>query len=558
MNIHYVTAVILVIACSLQVIYTVEPIYANVYYNKITGKYNVQLGDVDHNAVAYANYTPSYYEDGWDYLTVSSYIGDDVIYSDVQKSYAMGYIEGYLTQERIWDFYRNMVASHFATSDFVMPDNTREFLIENFKFIQDKCAELKDSDPYWAHINSIYYQLQGLVDGYNNKASVSQRINFIEFQVMTAFGDIGELSYWKTTQYRPKYEEMSSREIADYFDEHMHCSALIKVAADFSDVYFGHNTWFTFNHMNRMFKEYRYKSNTDPTRNYVVAFSSYPAVLSSNDDFYITDQDLYVMETTNNIFDTTLYDLLTPQCVLTWMRAVVCNRLSTNGKEWVEHFSRYNSGTYNNQYMVMDMKKIDTTLKVIEDEAFVIIEQIPGQFRVHDQSNYLRKGYWPSVNIPFTAEIREISGYNTYLKEHPDLIPKFDYYQCARMSIFRRDAYSVNSVDGYKHMLLYNDYKNDPLSRGSPAYAIAARKDLEEGAFSCSGMIDVKTASINDVKGKKGKKIHIISGPTHNDYIEPFEWSKITCNGKEPNKFKHYGQNEKWEFPWKEYITTLF
>lgn len=38
-------------------------------------------------------------------------------------------------------------------------------------------------------------------------------------------------------------------------------------------------------------------------------------------------------------------------------RAVVSNRLSTSGNSWVENFSRYHSGTYANQWMVLDFNK---------------------------------------------------------------------------------------------------------------------------------------------------------------------------------------------------------
>jgi hypothetical protein len=43
-----------------------------------------------------------------------------------------------------------------------------------------------------------------------------------------------------------------------------------------------------------------------------------------------------------------------PQSVLEGIRSTVANRLALTGAEWVEIFKNYNSGTYNNQWMVVD------------------------------------------------------------------------------------------------------------------------------------------------------------------------------------------------------------
>lgn len=56
-------------------------------------------------------------------------------------------------------------------------------------------------------------------------------------------------------------------------------------------------------------------------------------------------------------------------------------------------------GTYNNQYMVLDLKRVKLQ-KSLDDGALYIVEQIPTLVEYSDQTNILRKGngsytsYW--------------------------------------------------------------------------------------------------------------------------------------------------------------------
>ena len=65
------------------------------------------------------------------------------------------------------------------------------------------------------------------------------------------------------------------------------------------------------------------------------------------------------METTNGVQDSSIYENITPSTLLTWQRVPVAHSLSNSGKEWTTHFLKHNSGTYNNQYMVVDFKKLE-------------------------------------------------------------------------------------------------------------------------------------------------------------------------------------------------------
>jgi Phospholipase B len=53
--------------------------------------------------------------------------------------------------------------------------------------------------------------------------------------------------------------------------------------------------------------------------------------LSSDDDFYLLDTGLAVLQTTNNILDASLYRLLTPSTLTSWQRVRAANMLSTTG-----------------------------------------------------------------------------------------------------------------------------------------------------------------------------------------------------------------------------------
>ena len=54
---------------------------------------------------------------------------------------------------------------------------------------------------------------------------------------------------------------MKIEEFKSFFLFHLHCSALIKLTDDFSDIFFSHNTWSIYNSMIRIFKEYHFFSN---------------------------------------------------------------------------------------------------------------------------------------------------------------------------------------------------------------------------------------------------------------------------------------------------------
>ena len=530
---------------------------ASIYYIKTTGKYKVIEGVYDKMAVAYAKYNSSYETKGWDFLTLSSYEGLDDKYSDEIKNYAMGYLEGVLTYKRIYPAYYNLNNYKYYKNNGIMPNSTYDFFQQNLQFMQNMTSKYKNNDSYWHEVNNLYMQMRGLHEGYNSMAPPNEKIDLVHFQTLISLGDIDELEYWKKEN-RPDFSKMTTDELIEYLVLRGHCSAIMKIADDLSDVWFGHNTWTGYNKLIRIYKEYKYTPNSKfPIKSKAITMSSYPGAINSQDDFYITDTNLYITETTHSVLNLTLFDLLSPNTLMCWMRTMVANRFADNGKSWIETFSKYNSGTYNNQFQILDLKLIDTQNKKISNGALFIVEQLPGSCDYEDVTEILKKGYWPSYNTPYIMNVREKSGVIDAIDKNPNLTVTDDYYTCFRAKMFRRDQSKIKDIESYKNLIRYNNYTYDEFSEGKASYSIAARYDLNVENPRCFGATDAKFASINEIKNTDKKIVHIIAGPTTNGQ-KPFSWSKAECKFTDDIRFKVIGQIDEYKFDWIDYEITLW
>ena len=534
-------------------------ITGNIYYIHSSNEFIYKEGPYDPNSVVYASYEPTYEETGWDYLTIETYNGSDYRYLDEIKSYAMGYIEGILTYKRIYYSYINLNHYKYYKNDSKMYNNTYEFFRENLNFMKYNSLKYKDNDSYWNEVYNLYKQMIGLYEGYNLMANDEEKIDLISFQNIISLGDIDEIEYWKNISNRPNYKNMTLEQIKKYTLLHNHCTSLIKILPDFSDIFFGHNTWTGYNKLIRIFKEYKFVPN--PNNDFpgkIILMSSYPGAINSQDDFYITSADLYITETTNNVFNETLFDFLNPNTLMCWIRTMVANRLSNSGKEWVNTFKKYNSGTYNNQFQILDMKKIDLNNQKVEDsDVLWIIEQLPNYTEEHDVTQILKYGYWPSYNVPYSKYIFEYSGYKEYIEKFPELFNIYDYNNCGRAKIIRRDNYKIKDIESFQTFLRYNDFKNDNFSDGDACNSIACRSDLyEDKNIECFGATDAKFTSLKNFK--ENGFIYIISGPT-NDQQKIFDWNDTFCNKNESlkEKWAYYGQINKYNFDWQIYKSKL-
>lgn len=236
-----------------------------------------------------------------------------------------------------------------------------------------------------------------------------------------------------------------------------------------------------------------------------------PRVLVSVDDFYLTDQGLAIIETTLNVDNQSMYvGNIVPESLLYWVRVTAATRVTSSAKDWVVEFARYNSGTYNNQWMVLDLKLFTPGQDLLPNTLW-ILEQFPGVVGTQDVTEVLQYGYWPSYNIPSIPSLYALSGAQAVAASSPAMN---DYQKCVRAQIFRRDQANVVDLASYQFIMQYNNYQYDPVEMFNPGYAISARQDLRvfPEIPECFGGIDAKTSSYKLFQN--GRQVQAYSGPT--------------------------------------------
>eukprot|EP00029_Vermamoeba_vermiformis_P007958 TRINITY_DN358_c0_g1_i1.p1 TRINITY_DN358_c0_g1~~TRINITY_DN358_c0_g1_i1.p1 ORF type:complete len:527 (-),score=126.30 TRINITY_DN358_c0_g1_i1:97-1677(-) len=498
-----------------------SPIKATVYNQN--GQYSIKYGVEDISGYAWGSWIDEVDKDGWGKLYVHA---DSVNKKPEDVMYAAGYLEGVLTAVRIEQNWANLL----TTSPSIMKNYAllTKFFLEHYSFVQSS-IRAKATDPYWMNINHQFRQLEGLTAGYGTSNGTKMAVT--DMLMLSSWYDLGDI-----------LRGLSASLTLD--DLHMltvnsHCSSIVRVSDDLSSLYSGHTTWAQYGSMLRILKSYDFK--IPHARAQTISFSSYPGILSSTDDFFITNTGFCVMETTNEVPNNELFkSFISPKTLMSWTRVMAANRMAKDGKHWVEVYSKLNSGTYNNQWIVVDYNKFEPG-KPLKEGLLWISEQIPGHIESADMTRMLSLGYWPSYNIPYFKKISEVSGWEPYAKNST-----INAYETApRANVFRRDNYKVSSLKGIKDLLRYNDFEHDPLAMGNPSYQLCSRFDLMpegKGKHVCFGGTDTK---VTDNTIIKNMIFEAQSGPTHNQ--QPvFSWSGTpVCD-----KIGHAGMPDAFNFDW--------
>ncbi|KAL9959898.1 hypothetical protein ACROYT_G033271 [Oculina patagonica] len=504
-----------------------------VYYTD--GKYHIEFGVLDKdNGVAYGTYEDTINTTGWGELNVISGTGKSS-YNDQTIMFAAGYLEGALTARRINENYVNNYDILFRKSSESFLKSVGKWFDTQEEWMRSKIATGSNSSSLWRQMGNIISQYDGLIAGYTDHPATDEVLGKFAFQLLNGVGDYLTLRDVLNPDGRPDWDKMTKDEILTKVGRMGHCSALIKILPGYEDIFAGHSSWFEYGATMRIYKHYYFNLKDPSTGAKRMSFSSYAGYLVSLDDFYIMDSGLIMVQTTNSMFNNSLLKYVSPESLLAWHRVRLANLMAHNGKEWAEVYKQYNSGTYNNQYMLLDLKQVELKKSLLRG-ALWVVEQIPGLVVSGDQTKILREGYWPSYNIPFYESIYNLSGFPEFVKKHG---LSYSYQLAPRAMIFRRDQGKVVDIESMKYILRYNDYPHDPYSDNNPYNSICSRGDLLiPSDRSPGGCYDTK---VTDYSRAKSLMSEAISGPTYQG-LPVFCWSNYSF----PNK--HVGLPDCYNF----------
>ncbi|GAQ78920.1 Phospholipase B domain-containing protein [Klebsormidium nitens] len=539
----------------------------------------VPNGGEDH-ACASGVYQREYTNLGWNFLQITT----GASCPDPDQAYAAGFVEGALTWEMTWDHWQNTKDALSAS------DELPAFLAANDKYVSGEIAaeHLNSSEAFWWQVSLVLEQLKGLAAGYNSYASTSKKLTLDDFLRMNSDGDFYDLipalklkkkdsvgghlarkfgALRQTVERTLGINTGRTEPNVNFDDEDLtlrgqqKCSALVKVMPDFSEIFVAQAAFSGLEELLRIYKLYDFAFHTTAKSADVIpgrrsAFSSYPAHVISGDDFYLISSGIVAVETTIGTFNDDLYrNGITPEgSVFEWLRNMVANRLATSAEQWTSIFSQHNSGTYNNQWLIVDFNLFEPG-EPLKDGTLYVLEQYPGYIAAYDATEELRTAnYFASYNTPHNKTAYELAGY-------PAMVTKFgDFYtveNSPRAHLFAREHVKVTDIDSFKHTVRYNDFKNDPLGRCAnctPPYngefGISSRGDLNvaNGSYPFKAVSHRDHASL-DAKVTSGALFKsfssiVVAGPTC-DQQPPFDWSTSDFN-----YLPHQGHVTEYAFPW--------
>lgn len=242
------------------------------------GTVHARAAGEDGGSLAWATYRDDTNTSGWAWLELHT----NETYDDVSQAYAAGVLEASLTAGTIH------LSLHNSGGISPWAPKLAAWLEANDEFIRASVAGHTE-DEYWHQVGLTYAQIDGIWAGVGRSAAA---LPYWVIVGMSLGGDLEDLS--------AAVGGTSLRQAGDAG----HCSALVSLLADGSDVKFGQVTWSSFESMLRIYKLYDFRYSRAGQRVpgapqvAQVSFSGYPGSVFSGDDYYLTSSGLAALETT--------------------------------------------------------------------------------------------------------------------------------------------------------------------------------------------------------------------------------------------------------------------
>ena len=469
------------------------------------------LSRLHEDSVANVQLNDTHYTTGWAYVTVQT----DGSYPDWLQGYAAGYLEGYLTYDLIWATKNNKQIALLEMGLVTMPKKASEFIQNQTNWINETIYSNPD-DNYWNLVNATMSQLYGMYDGYvkavNENNKTNWTLTFDEFYLITYAVDLPDVV--------SKYSLV---------DIHLpRCSFLLKIIDD--SLYVGQTTWTDFTDMVRTYRVYNFNFQNPLVNAKKISFSSQPGAISSQDDFYIIDGSRVVAETTIVAYNPLVYEYLHYDSIPYWVRVTLANLAFTDQSSWADMYFKHRSGTYNDQWLVVDFNSYNASKGDFSHAKDIIwmIEEFYTLTSAIDvtQELLVPQGYVASYNAPYNKTLWELSKNLDHYDNNP------------RAKLFAKYAPEIKNLEDFQNVMRKNNHSDTDLY----CLAIAPRCDLQSVTDIPFGAIDCKITNDNMVTQHQA---WIQSGPTTYGDLPPFNWTDWPRFDK-----KLAGMPEIFNFTW--------
>ncbi|CEM09029.1 unnamed protein product [Vitrella brassicaformis CCMP3155] len=595
----------------------------SVCMNRGTGQLRVIKG-LDHTCIAYGWFNDTLSTEGWGHLYLRT-SGHDIASNDV-KMYAAGYAEGFLSAVRIGEMNANLVDL------LLMEDHDTDALQNIGAHFERQLAAMKREihfhhhtlvdeidDPYLKHVRYAFFQLWGMMDGYNDNArhfhaTPMSMTDMIFLNSHPYMGDLRQAFNTQASHERQKYRQTGPQQqqvVVD--DSHVemspppepsqpppesvaavlmqtgdsrqkaailnnattqvqaflewsrlvrrsgHCSAMVKVTDDGSDVLIGHTTWSDYSTMTRIWKRYELNLGALPKSQLAaprISFSSYAGFIGSGDSFYVLSSGLLLMDTTLPLIDKAMHTRVADEeaaPIPLFLHVVACGRTATTGTHLTSCVARQNTGYGSSQWMAMDYGRFRQS-GGLTDNAFFLLEQSPGLTHFGDITHVLSsKGHFLSTNRPYYDDVAKGMGYIEAQQEHGNI---FSYDHNPRAVLLAHHSADMSELHELRQLMTRNRSPLDNRESGlpeDPSIAIAARFDLSKIDPIPNGAIDAKVVNkcLFAAMMPQGT-----SGPPHIP-LPAFKWrgaiGASSGNASEIERWPgwpHRGLPNEWAFHW--------